>query len=247
MPRLKRRRSVTSPPLPLPGRASPARAVALGSGVLLLLGSAFQASFAGPVGGGGKPDYEPTPPVVQDEKTGISSGEAGAIAAASTFAGFGVSMLLGGGGGGEEEAEEPGESFSPPEGPIELSTPPEGAKVLPLPEGRTDLVAARLVPGRADLRAGGMRLLDLQVRSKSDGKWYSVTARDETTLELARPDAVVVRQDGRKNAFCVPLTAPRSADGRSVTVKARFAPKGRAGLSAECRLRVRVPEQVAGN
>jgi hypothetical protein len=226
------------PVAPLRSRRSSLRAIALGSAAVFLTVSAYQASFAGSrlgqplvhidqYGGGGGGGGE-------DGGGGLSGGEAAGIGVAAVAVGFGAFYLT------RHKKHEDEES--PPKS---VSAGEKDAEVLAaLPEGVNEFSGVRLTPGKSELSAGRTRIFDLQVRSKADSKWYSVTGRAETKIGLKGDDRAVVPVDGVKNMFCVPVTVPRSAAGKNVVVVGTFAPKGQAPLSAEAQLLIRVQTEA---
>ncbi len=116
----------------------------------------------------------------------------------------------------------------------------------PLPPSRSSITAIRLVPGNATLQAGRSRSFFLEGRSRDDGKWYSLTVRPETSIDVRDGEGCLLKQDGSRNTFLVPLTAPRSCDGKTFLLAGTFAPVGEEPKSATARVRVVVPES-AGN
>jgi hypothetical protein len=208
------------------------RFVAVGAAALLL-SSAFQASFAGsrsiaqanyPNNGGG------------GGGGGLSSGETagvvvggvivvgGALYASGVIGHHGAKGSGKGKGGHKDKEKSPNMSFDAPA----------------LPDSVREFSGVRLAPGAAEVMAGDTQVVDLQVRGKQDGTWYTVTDRPETTIRLVQNGSALLPMNGTKNAFCVPLTVSQGADGKSVTVVGTFAPAGQEPLSAEAQLRVRV-------
>jgi hypothetical protein len=73
-----------------------------------------------------------------------------------------------------------------------------------------------------------------------DGKWYSVTRQEMASIELQDADAGLVRLDGAKNTFCVPVTASAGADGKNVVVVGHYTPANGEPLTAETTVQVHV-------
>ena len=201
----------------LPLRAGRARAVVLWCAGLTLLGAAYQSAFA--LSGAAAVRVLGTARrYPQDDGSGgavVAIVGGGAVALRAGLHAAGVS-------------DRPGAANLPSEG------------LAPLPAGETRITALRLTPRAAILHAGECRAFFAEGRSAADGEWYSLTARPETTFELKTPDPCVVRQDGSRNIFCVPLTAGRECDGRKVTVAAVFTPADGSPVTAEATLTVRV-------
>jgi hypothetical protein len=104
----------------------------------------------------------------------------------------------------------------------------------------------RLVPQKTDVAAGERCAFDLQVRGE-DGKWYSVTRQEMASIELQDADAGLVRLDGAKNTFCVPVTASAGVDGKNVVVVGHYTPASGEPLTAETTVQVHVSgSRVAG-
>ena len=78
-------------------------------------------------------------------------------------------------------------------------------QVAPLPASEQNVTEARLVPERDTLDAGTSCRLHLEVKA-ADGKWYSVTDRPESRIQIAEGAECVVPQEGSRNAFCLPIT-----------------------------------------
>lgn len=104
----------------------------------------------------------------------------------------------------------------------------------PLPSG-TQIRALRLVPHDTDLDAGSCRVFDLQGRSASDHKWYSVTNSGDSSINLRDHTPCVIKQEGSKNVFCVPITAPQSCNGQTVVIEGTYQ-----GMTADARITVHV-------
>src|SRR5438067_530965 len=82
-------------------------------------------------------------------------------------------------------------------------------------------------PSDTQIKAGYARCFYVNVLTTEDNKkWYSVTQRAETRIELQDPDICLVKMDGTKNIFMVPASTPKSCDGKIVTIVATFSPAG---------------------
>jgi hypothetical protein len=166
------------------------------------------------------PDYRPG-----ESDGGVGAGTVAGIAAGVGLAGAAASGAFGGGlfgAGGADECREPRPA---------------------LPERFNQFSEIRLVPGETTLEAGRCRCFFLEVRAAEDREWYSVTHRASSTIELQEQSECVVKRGGSKNAFCVPVTAARNCDGRSVTVVGTYAHPGQSPMTATARILVRVPEE----
>lgn len=122
------------------------------------------------------------------------------------------------------------------------SSPGRSSEVPALPEGVTKFSGARLVAQKDAVEAGTVCVVDLQVRSAEDGKWYTVTDREESAIATSGSTTSLVAQDGAKNAFCVPITTARSADGQAVTLVGTYTPQGAQPLTAQTTLTVRIAD-----
>ena len=112
-----------------------------------------------------------------------------------------------------------------------------------LPERITRLSEIRLSPQETTLDAGECRCFFLEVRAADDNKWYSVTENTASTLELQSQTECLVKRDGQKNVFCVPIDASGSCDGKTVVVVGTYTPPGQAPMRASARVEIRVKRQ----
>lgn len=205
------------------------RAVAAGAAGLVLLGGAYNAAFAGKFGGGGPGGGYGPGPGGDDDDDGLSTGETvgiavgGAALIAAAAGAFGGGLFAAGGAAGMAL----------------LGT--GDCKILdPLPAG-AEVAEIRLCPQQTVLNAGECRVFDLQAKSRADGKWYSVANSPNATIELAEASDAVVKQEGAKNVFCVPVTAPQTANNRSVVILGSYRPgTGINSMLTEARIHVRV-------
>lgn len=177
-----------------------------GTAALFLMTSAYQASW-----GQGVEQFYPPPvgPGGDDEDDGLSGGEIAGITIGGLAAAYGIWLLAGKDDDDEEEEEQ------------------QSAKAL---KSGASASAVRLVPQKNALAAGDQSAFDLQARSAVDGKWYSVTGSGAATVELKDGKSGLVRQDGAKNVFCLPISA-KSA--KSAVVVGRLNRPGAGPLVAQ--------------
>jgi len=211
------------------------RTVAAGAAGLFMLSTAYQAAFAGggPGGGpGGFPFPGPFPfpgngPFPRYPPRGRGNDNSNASRTAAYAAGGAVVVVgvlaatgaFGAAGRDDDDDDEGGEA----------------ARVPQLPAGEKKAAALRLTPGSTVLASGSSRTFDLQARSMVDGKWYSVTARPEASVGVKSGGDLVVRQDGTKNVFCVPITASRTGQ---VEVVGTFVSEGSAPQTVTAQVQV---------
>jgi len=203
------------------------RLVAAGCAALVLASGAYQAAYGGQ--GGGDPNKPPVP----DYDDGISAAEAAGIAAAGLAAIAAISAASGGGFFGRGDGCPQGQLL-----------PNGDARILPPLPANCTITELCLAPESTKIDAGMCRVYDLRAKCREDKKWYSVTGRAEASIEVRDiiPGTPVVRLEGSKNTFCVPITVPQTANGRSVVVRGTYAPGGRAQpMHAEARIVVRTP------
>jgi len=113
-----------------------------------------------------------------------------------------------------------------------------------LPQDQNRIAEIRLTPSDTQIKAGYARCFYVNVLTTEDNKkWYSVTQRAETRIELQDPDICLVKMDGTKNIFMVPASTPKSCDGKVVTLVATFSPPGQSPYTATAKVRIRVPNQ----
>ena len=205
------------------------RTVAALSVGLVLMGAAFQASFAaggGAGGAGSSGNYGGG-----DDDGGIGTGGAVAIGVGGAAA-IGAALGLFGAG-------------AVATGVFLAGAPHDCKERYPdLPADHRQLTAIRLVPENSTLRNGYCRCFHLEVRSGVDRKWYSVTHRQESTIDLLEPTTCLVRQDGSKNIWCVPRTAPQSCNGQRAVLIGTFRPEGQAAMTAEASVLIRVTGEI---
>jgi hypothetical protein len=212
-------------------RRRPLRTLAPASAAILLAVSAYQATFAAnrlganvihPDGyGGGNANGD-------DDDGGLSDGAAAGIAIGVVAIGAGVYYA-------DRKQKEKEENQAAPSSKAKGS---DAATLPALPAG-AKVVELRLTPARTDLAAGSSRVFDLQARSKSDGKWYSVAARPEATVRL-KSGPPLRPVDGTKNVFSVPLDAPPSSDGQKSEVTGTFTQADGTTLSTTAGVNLRV-------
>ena len=147
-----------------------------------------------------------------NENNGLTSGEVAAIVVGGLAVGGGLFYLLAGRRRRHHHEE-------------------EEQKAQALPKGQK-VGALKLVPTSDSVQAGEVDTFDLQAQGE-DGNWYTVTGQEAASLSVKDGDAGLVTQDGTKNAFCLPLTAASSLNGKKVAVVGRYeTPEGKT-LSAE--------------
>jgi hypothetical protein len=182
---------------------------------VLLLGTAFRA-VAGNSVAGLNPNYGPRG---GDSDGGISGA---AIAGIVVGAGAGIAVASGAfAGGAGDECREPQPT---------------------LPERLNQFSEIRLTPRETTIESGDCRCFFLEVLATEDKKWYSVTHSSNSTLELQSQSECVVKRDGSKNVFCVPIDAAKSCDGKLVTVVGTYTHATQAPMTATATIRVRIPQ-----
>jgi len=205
---------------------------------LFVVGGAYQVCFAqtgvgvsvtyggggGGGGGNGGGGGEDNGGLSSLEIAGIAVGGAAVIALATgAFAGHGAGAAAGGvipiGGTAECKEQYP-----------------------PLPSDQTRISEIKLSPSDSRIERGYARCFYLNVKGE-DGKWYSVTQRAESRIELKEPDICLTKMDGTKNIFMVPASTPQSCDGKTVELVGTFAPSGQSPYTATATVHIRVPNQ----
>jgi len=192
------------------------RMVAVGSAALFLLSTAYQASWGHVTPG--YPHNHPDPD--NDDDDGLSGGEIAAISVGGLAVAYGAYTFLGRKDDEEEEIE-------------------DKAVAARLASPSTKVSDVRLVPQKKEVGTGERLTLDLQVRTAGDGAWHSVTRQNGASIDV-RGGSPLVRLDGAKNAFGVPITAAR-AGSKNVVVVGSFARPGAAPLVAQTTVRVATP------
>lgn len=214
---LRTQRSQSRSPLSVAPTDRPPYARILSACLLgvLLLGTAFRA-VAGNSVAGLIPNYGPRG---GDGDGGISGA---AIAGIVVGAGVGIAVATGAfAGGAADECREPQPT---------------------LPERLNQFSEIRLTPRETTIESGECRCFFLEVLATEDKKWYSVTHRSNSTIELQSQSECVVKRDGSKNVFCVPVDADKSCDGKLVTVVGTYTHPTQAPMTATATIRVRVPQ-----
>jgi hypothetical protein len=205
---------------------------------VVLLGSAFGASFAG--GGGG----------VRRDYGGGGGGGAAGIAAGAAAVGIGIAAATGalGGAAGAGAAAGAAAGAGAAGAAFPVGSPVEIAERLAvLPEGM-EVTSLRVVPEQSVLNAGFCRAFLVEGKGR-DGNWYSVTANGGTSLSIVEDNAVfrsLQKMEGSRNIFCVLANAPQSANGQSIVVTATFTQAGKPTLSADARVQIRVSAAGVG-
>jgi hypothetical protein len=212
-----------------PGQRSRWRMVAASAVGLFLIASAYQFAFAtGNVGF--SPDYGPTTDTGDNTGTGpggvgTGTGRSGGTSSSSNSL-ANVLVPVGGGSGVGAFA-------------IGALTECSGS-VRPLPEGQREIGELEIVSDHDTLDSGTAACFHVHGRSLVDGKWYDITEREGTTIELKAGDSGLVRQQGSSHRYCLPLTASGDVDGRTVTVTAKYQPQGTTALVAETKVTLHV-------
>jgi hypothetical protein len=149
-----------------------------------------------------------------DRDDGLDSKDLALIATGAALGIAGLWWLLAGSrdDDDDEEAQE-----------VKAPAPKDGAAVSEL----------RLVPSRQRVGAGEQAVFDLQART--NGEWRSVTNRGEASIAVAE-GAGLVRLDGAKNAFALPITAVPGT--QEVVVEGRFDRPGAGPLTARTTITV---------
>lgn len=237
-----RRRRRRSPETPATSRSPLMRTITACTLGVFTVGMAYQASFAqtgpgrgyggGGTGGGGGGE--------EDNGGGLSTVEiAGIVVGSAAF----IALLAGAFKKKKHEEEPP-----PPVPPGGSGAVPSGERVAsteeypPLPADQTQIAAIRVTPGTGRLRAGGSYVFHVNAKG-ADGKWYSVTQRPETVIEVKDGDAGLTRIDGTKNIFCLPVTASPGQNGKTATLVGRFTPPGQEPITAEAQVTLDVSGQ----
>lgn len=220
--RRKIRRRRTAPAQPSRWRLVAASAVGL-----FLIASAYQFAFAtgGPVGF--EPDYGPTTDTGDDSGPTTTPG-GGGRSGGSGDSGSASRLFIPVGGGSGVGA------FA-----IGALTECSGSE-RPLPESQREIGELKIVSDHDTLDSGTAACFHVQGRSLLDGKWYDITERADTRIELKAGEAGLVRQQGSSHRYCLPLTASRDLDGRTVTVTANYHPQGAAALAAETKVTLHI-------
>lgn len=210
-----------------PRRPRPLRTGAVLVAGLMLLGAAYQAAFArapgswiGPLGS--RPDYGQDQ---GDEGGGLSSGAAvgiGVGGAVLVYAALRAVGVFEGGDGAAAPGDEDDCRERYPAMPASLTA-----------------VRVRLAPERQEFRPGETRCFRLEGRA-GDGNWYSLTSHPSATIVLGPGTEGLVKVDGSRNKFLLPLGAPAGLDGRSFPVTASVTLGGTLHTaSASARVRIR--------
>jgi len=216
------------------------RWVALGSTAAFLLSSAYTKAWGGPFGGGGNGtpgkcnDADPNDPDCKildddddddinldddDDDDGLSSGEIAAIAVGGLAVGAGLWYLM-----GRKKSDDGGEE--------QKATSAGSAQKV---------TALRLVPRSKTVAAGERDVLDLQARG-TNGKWFSVTTDEAASIEVKGDSAGLMRLNGSKNAFALPISTSAAAHGKQVTLVGRYA-----GLTAQTTVQLQVNGELVSS
>lgn len=206
------------------GRPAPSRwrTLLVVTGGLALIASAYQFAFAtGPVGF--LPDYGPTTDT--GDETGAGPGGVGSgTLNRSNLA------LAGSAAGGDALV-----------GALAIGAFSECKLTLPeLPANQSALTAVELSAGNSVLEAGSTTCFHLHGRSAKDGKWYDVTNRPESRIELGAAQSGLIRQQGSSHRFSLPITVGTRVNNDTAVVVGRFVAAGGPTLTSEAAVTLRV-------
>jgi hypothetical protein len=194
---------------------------------LFLIGSAYQFAFATGSPVGFEADYGPTTdPGDEGGGSPTPGGNSGSRSASSGSSASNLLIPVGGGSG---------------VGAFAIGALSEcSGSVRPLPSGQREIGELEIVSDHDALDSGTAACFHVHGRSLADGQWYDITERAETTIEVKAGDSGLVRQEGSSHRYCLPLTASRELDGRTVTVTAKYQPQGTTALLAETKVTLKV-------
>jgi len=200
------------------------------------MGAAYQACFAQTVGvsvtyGGGGGGGGGAGGGGEEDNGGLSGGEiAGIVVGAGLLGAFALGAF------GHHGAA------AATEGAIPIGGTAECKEQYPsLPADMNRVTEIKLSPSDTSIERGYCRCFYLNVKAE-DGKWYSVTQRAESHIDLKEPDICLSKMDGTKNIFCVPASTPQTCDGKTVDLVGTFAPAGQSPYTATARVRIKVPQ-----
>jgi hypothetical protein len=95
--------------------------------------------------------------------------------------------------------------------------------------------AIRLTPSTSRLAAGGTVRFDLQAKTDGDNRWQNITHLPQSSI-MVEQGGGLVKLDGAKNIFCVPITAADSAAGQKVSVVGTLSGDGAKPMSASAEI-----------
>ncbi|MGV3722812.1 MAG: hypothetical protein ACO1SX_18060 [Actinomycetota bacterium] len=206
------------------GRPAPSRwrTVLVIAGGLAVIGSAYQFAFAsGPVGF--LSDYGPTTDTGDETGAGpggIGSGTLNRSNLALAGASSGGDALI---------------------GALAIGAFSECTMSLPaLPSDQTQLSAVELSSRSSVVEAGSTTCFHLHGKSAKDGKWYDVTDRPETRIDLGSAQSGLIRQQGSSHRFSLPITVGRRVNNATALVVGRFEAAGSPALTSEATVTLRV-------
>jgi len=231
------------------------RGLIVGLSSLVLISGLYGTSFAGGNGfpfPGPRPNYPgPNRPNSDNASSiaGLAAGGAvgGAVIAAVASGGAAGGAASGGAGGGNGGGNGNGRGNGRGEGRGNGEGEGEGeAEEEALGTQLGPVTAVRLVPSAREVEPGQRFAVDLQVKLRKDGRWHRAGNRPEATFSLQDPQGTGVMRFGNGgNLFSVPITLGPSANGRQVTVVARFAPADQPVRTANAVIRLKVTGEGA--
>ena len=215
--------------------------LAIGCAGIFLLSTAFQASFAS--GRASAHGYFPPGGSGADGDDNFGTEDVVLIVVGGAAVAGLVTGIIGG-----QRSEGESDAAAVPTGggsatvALDTGFVSESKGALPaLPADHTEVSQVRLTPRQSRLFCGTTQSFQLEGKSARVGVWYSVTQRPEATVALAKPDAALVKQEGAKNLFSVPLTALDACKGQRVKVVGTFAPRGHRRLQAATSVVIAAP------
>lgn len=216
-----------------PRRKPQVRLIALTCVGCTLLGAAYQSAFARNAGPVASNHGYPHPDRGDDDDSGLSSGEAAGIAVGATAA-VGAALYFGGVFDKDDDENRSAKAFP-------LGAPVSDAERLPeLTDSREPLAKLRLVPGFSNLEAGYGVRFHLEAQSARTGRWFSVTGQPGAEVSV-KNETPLVKLDGLRSAFGLPVTAEAAAHGQKVELVGTYAPSGQKPLSASAQIQLVVP------
>lgn len=206
------------------GRPAPSRwrKLTIAAAGLALVASAYQFAFAsGPVGF--LADYGPTTDTGDETGSGpggVGSGTLNRGNLALAEASGGSDALI---------------------GAMAIGAFSECVMTLPaLPADQSALSDVELTVRDNVIEAGSTSCFHLRGKSAKDGKWYDVTDRPETRIELGAVQSGLVRQQGSSHRFSLPITVGVRLNNQTAIVVGRFEGTGAPALSADAVVTLRV-------
>ncbi len=142
----------------------------------------------------------------------------------------------------EDDERRRDRQIAAPSGDRENAAPRGDAAAAPqLPADAGELKTIRIAGLDSAVESGRSRALDLQVYSSDSKKWHSVLHSEHSSLKVADANPNLVKQDGTKNIFCVPLTAAVADGGTHATVVGRYTPPDGKPMTVRKRVQISAP------